>query len=203
MAIGRIKIPYKTGMQHTKYLILFFTLIVFLTHGQNTELITKKQISTRFEIGISRGIQLSKNFPILKSGEQINFAASKLYGSHFELGIGCKYQNLKNEQFTPIYLLLIGKKNPNKGLYIESNIGYSYGRNENYQHAINARFKGGRYFLTGIGYRFKVNNRYSFLASCNYNIQQCQVQHYNEENLIYIEDLMFDLIVFKLGVLLK
>ena len=190
-------------MNYSKYFILSFSLIFSSVQGQDLPLTKKKPLNTRIEFGINRGVQLSKNFPILKSGKQINLSVSKLYGPHFEVGIGVEYQNLENEQFTPIYLLLIGKRNAEKGLYIESNIGYSYGKNNNYEHAVNASFKGGNYFLTGIGYRFKINEKYSFLASFNYTMQASQVKHYQGEVVNYIEDLTFDLIVFKIGLLLK
>ena len=193
----------ESTMYNAIYFILLFSLTFSSLHAQNSSLKNKKHLNTRIEIGIDRGIQLSKNFPILKSGEQINLSVSKLYGHHFEIGIGVQYQNLKNEVFTPIYLSLIGKRKPKKGVYIESQLGYSYGKNDKYEHALNASFRGGNYFLTGIGYRFYINEKHSFLASFNYSIQQSQVQHYENEIINYTEDLMFDLVVFKLGILLK
>ena len=63
--------------------------------------------------------------------------------------------------------------------------------------------EGGKYFSTGIGYGFNINNQYTFLASCNYIMQQSQVKHYEGETVNYIEDLIFDLIAFKVGLLLK
>ena len=183
--------------------VLLFSLFFSFAQGQNLLLENKRKLNTRIEIGIDRGIQLSKNFPILKSGEQINLSLSKLYGSHFETGIGVAYQNLEDEQFMPIYLLLVGKRKVGSGPYIESSIGYSYGKNSNYEHAVTSSFEGGKYFSTGIGYGFNINNQYTFLASCNYIMQQSQVKHYEGEKVNYIEDLTFDLIVFKVGLLLK
>ena len=190
-------------MNYSKYFILFFSLIFSFAQGQNLPLTKKKKLNTRIEFGVDRGIQLSKNFPILKSGEQFNLSVSKLYGSHFEAGIGVGYQNLEDEQFMPIYLLLVGKRKVGSGPYIESSIGYSYGKNRNYEHAVTSSFEGGKYFSTGIGYGFNINNQYTFLASCNYIMQQSQVKHYEGETVNYIEDLIFDLIVFKVGLLLK
>ena len=190
-------------MNFTKYFVLLFSLSFSFAQGQNLLLETKKKLNTRIEIGIDRGIQLSKNFPILKSGEQFNLSVSKLYGSHFEAGIGVGYQNLEDEQFTPIYLLLVGKRKVESGPYIESAIGYSYGKNSKYEHAVTSSFEGGKYFSTGIGYKFNISNQYAFLASCNYIIQHSQVKHYEGEIANYIEDLTFDLIVFKVGLLLK
>ena len=97
-------------MKYSNYFILCFSLIFSSIQGQDVALTKKKKLNTRIEFGINRGIQLSKNFPILKSGEQINLSVSKLYGPHFEVGIGFEYQNLETEQFMPIYLLLIGKR---------------------------------------------------------------------------------------------
>ena len=190
-------------MNYTKYFVLLFSLFFSFAQGQNFLLEKKKKLNTRIEIGIDRGIQLSKNFPILKSGEQINLSLSKLYGSHFEAGIGVAYQNLEDEQFIPIYLLLIGKRKVASGPYIESAIGYSYAKNSKYEHAVTSSFEGGEYFSTGIGYEFNINNQYTFLASCNYIMQHSQVTHYQQERVNYIEELTFDLIVFKVGLLLK
>ena len=190
-------------MNCTKYFVLLFSLFFSFAQGQNLLLEKKEKLNTRIEIGIDRGIQLSKNFPILKSGEQINLSLSKLYGSHFETGIGVAYQNLEDEQFMPIYLLLVGKSNAGNGPYIESSVGYSYGGNSKYEHTVTSSFEGGKYFSTGIGYEFNINNQYTFLASCNYIIQHSQVKHQQQGIVNYIEELTFDLIVFKVGLLLK
>jgi len=190
-------------MKNSNYCILFFSLIFSFAQGQNLPLTKKKKLNTRIEIGIDRGVQLSKNFPILKSGEQFNLSVSKLYGSHFEAGVGVGYQNLEEEQFTPIYLLLVGKRKVESGPYIESAIGYSYAKNSKYEHAVTSSFEGGKYFSTGIGYEFNINNRYAFLASCNYIMQHSQVKHYQQGRADYIEKLTFDMIVFKVGLLLK
>ena len=190
-------------MKSSNYFILFFSLTFSFSQAQNLLLEKKKKLNTRIEIGIDRGIQLSKNFPILKSGEQVNLSVSKLYGSHFEAGIGIGYQNLKDEQFTPIYLLVVGKRKVESGPYIESAIGYSYAKNSKYEHAVTSSFEGGKYFSTGIGYRFNISNQYTFLASCNYIMQHSQVTHQQQERADYIEELTFDMIVFKVGLLLK
>ena len=190
-------------MNYPKHFILLFSLFFSFAQGQNLLLEKKKKLNTRIEIGIDRGIQLSKNFPILKSGEQVNLSVSKLYGSHFEAGIGIGYQNLKDEQFTPIYLLVVGKRKVESGPYIESGIGYSYAKNSKYEHAVTSSFEGGKYFSTGIGYRFNISNQYTFLASCNYIMQHSQVTHQQQERADYIEELTFDMIVFKVGLLLK
>ena len=113
-------------MHYSKYFILYFSLLVSFTQAQNLPLTKKKKLNTRIELGFDRGIQLSKNFPILKSGEQFNLSISKLYGAHVETGIGVGYQNLGDEQFMPIYLLLVGKTKTGSGPYIESSVGYSY-----------------------------------------------------------------------------
>ena len=190
-------------MNYSKYFILFFSLIFSFTQGQDLPITKKKKLNTRIEFGVDRGIQLSKNFPILKSGEQFNLSVSKLYGSHFEAGIGVGYQNLENEQFMPIYLFLVGKRKVDGGPYIESAIGYSYAENSKYEHTVTSSFEGGKYFSTGIGYKFNINNKYAFLASFNYIMQHSQVKNYEAEVVNYIEELTFDLIVFKVGLLLK
>ena len=134
-------------------------------------------------------------------GHYIDKETGETKSSLLKIGVG--YQNLEDEQFMPIYLLLIGKRKVGRGPYIESSIGYSYGRNSKYEHAVMSSFEGGKYFSTGIGYGFNINNQYTFLASCNYIMQQSQVKHYEGETVNYIEDLIFDLIVFKVGLLLK
>ena len=50
---------------------------------------------------------------------------------------------------------------------------------------------------------FNINNQYTFLASCNYIMQHSQVTHQQQERVDYIEELTFDMIVFKVGLLLK
>lgn len=190
-------------MSYSKYCTLLFSLFFSFSQGQNVHITKKKKLNTRIELGIDRGIQLSKNFPILKSGEQINLSVSKSYSPYFEIGGGIGFQNLDTEHFTPIYLFLVGKKKSATGPYIESAFGYSYGTNSKYQNAINSSFEGGKYFATGIGYGFRISSQYTFLASCNYIKQQAQVKHFEEGAVSYNEVLIFDMIVFKVGLLLK
>ena len=190
-------------MNYSKYFILLFCLVFLFTKGQEIPTSKSKKLNLRIELGIDRGIQLSKNFPILKSGEMFNLSVSKPYGPHFEAGLGLSYHNLEEEQFIPMYVFLIGKRKSGNSAFVTSSLGISKGISNKYKQSVSNSFDGGKHFSTGLGYCYSINQKISFISSVNYCIQKAEVKHYDDKRNIYTENLVFDLFIFKVGLLLK
>ena len=90
-------------MKHLQLIFfVFFSFFFLYLNAQSKEYIKSVEVS-----GI-RGIQLSKTFPVLKSGFQINAIVGKSMSPFFEIGIGAGYMQLENEYFTPLFIQLKG-----------------------------------------------------------------------------------------------
>ena len=76
-------------MKHLQLIFfVFFSFFFLYLNAQSKEYIKSVEVS-----GI-RGIQLSKTFPVLKSGFQINAIVGKSMSPFFEIGIGAGYMQL-------------------------------------------------------------------------------------------------------------
>lgn len=179
-------------------------LASFLLFG--TPLLAQQQpLIKQVEFGGIRGIQLSKTFPILKSGGQLNFIVSKSVSPFFEAGLGAGYMALENETFTPLFLRFKGSKKPHEnGLFFAADIGFSQGSNSDFSQNANNRFEGGSYFSPSIGYQFLINAHCLFYISSAYTMQKAELSQLNNQQIVYhTEHLSFDLLSFKLGFLLR
>lgn len=178
--------------------LLPFFLIGTQVFGQQIQLVKQVEFS-----GI-RGIQLSKTFPILKSGAQLNFSVSKSISPYVEAGMGSGRMILENETFTPFFLhLKASRKAHENSLFFTADIGHSQANSSDFDNNTNTIFKGGSYFSPSVGYQFVINDRWLFYISSAYTMQKAQLSHLNSQQLIYhTEHLSFDLLSFKLGFLL-
>ena len=89
--------------------LLSCTLFVYSQHSK---------LNSQIELGGLRGIQLSKSFPILKSGGMAQLNVSKPLGDYVSLGLGVAYIQLEDETFTPIFIHCRASRNKNdNGLF--------------------------------------------------------------------------------------
>jgi hypothetical protein len=182
----------------------FIPIISFLLLGQWTHAQSEKLIS-QLEFGGIRGIQISKSFPILKSGYIANVNLSKPFGQHVQFGFGSAYISLEKENFIPIYAYVKAhKKSGKNSYYFESSLGVSKATNYDFKNSIDTKFSGGTYFAPGFGYRYNVNKKWSLSSGINYIMQKAKLDQIDEnQNVFYTEPLNIDLIVFKIGVIFK
>ena len=183
-----------------KILSLIAFLIVFQwSNAQSSKLISQ------LEIGAVRGIQLSKTFPILKSGSIANIKISKELSPFVQIGAGLGYIALENENFTPFYAYFKGiKKKTSNSYFFEMAIGKSKGENKDFNPALNTEYKGGTYFSPGIGYQYTINEKWAISSSINYIMQKADLNQLNYLQEIYhTEKLNIDLVVFKIGLIIR
>lgn len=178
--------------------IISALLILFsfsLANGQTN-------LNTQLEIGGLRGIQLSKTFPILKSGALAEINVTKSIGNYVEVGVGTAYLQLENEEFIPLFLhCRAHKKSQTNSPFFTTSIGYSKARNRDFENAIYNNYVGKVYFSPGIGYYYRINDKWGLTAGLNYIMQKVDLEHLNTEGQSYHnESLTIDLISFKVGV---
>ena len=175
--------------------LLFCTLFVYSQHSK---------LNSQLELGGLRGIQLSKSFPILKSGGMAQLNVSKALSDYVSLGLGVAYIQLEEETFTPLFIHCRASRNKSdNGLFYNTAVGYSQATNRIFDDAINSRYVGKMYFSLGMGYQYRISQKLGLTASFNYILQKVDLEHYNSDNQLYhTESLTIDLMAFKVGLIL-
>ena len=175
--------------------LLFCILFVYSQHSK---------LNSQIELGGLRGIQLSKSFPVLKSGGMAQMNVSKTLGDFVSLGLGLAYIQLEDESFTPLFINCRASRNKNdNGLFYNTAVGYSQATNRTFEDAINSRYVGKMYFSPGMGYQYRISQKLGLTTSFNYILQKVDLQQYNSYNQLYhTESLTIDLMAFKVGLIL-
>ena len=135
-------------MKHffTTLVLLFSTLLVYSQHSK---------LNSQLELGGLRGIQLSKSFPILKSGGMAQLNVSRTLSDYVSLGLGVAYIQLEDETFTPLFIHCRASRNKSdNGLFYNTSVGYSQATNRTFDDAINSKYVGKMYFSPGMGYQY-------------------------------------------------
>ena len=173
---------------------LLFSIFFLSSNAQKSELIKSLEIC-----GI-RGIQISKTFPILKSGFQLNGIVGKKVSPFFEIGLGVGYMQLESESFTPLFMQLKGnKKAKENGFFFSTAIGFSKGVSEDFSANENTEFEGGVYVAPKLGYMYVVNEKLMFYCSSSYTVQKAELHNLHERVVIHTEPLTIDLFSISIG----
>lgn len=182
-------------MKHLRLACSILFSVFFLSiNAQNSEFVKSLEIS-----GL-RGIQLSKTFPILKSGFQLNGIVGKSISPFFEIGLGAGYMQLESESFTPVFIQLKGrKKGKENGLFFSGAIGSSKGVSEDFSSHENTAFEGGIYVSPKLGYQYVVNDKLMFYCSSSYTVQKAALHNLQEGDVIHTEPLTLDLFSISIG----
>lgn len=175
--------------------LLFCTLFVYSQHSK---------LNSQIELGGLRGIQISKSFPILKSGSVAQLNVNRVLSDYVSLGLGAAYIQLEDESFTPLFIHCRASRNKNdNGLFYNTAVGYSQATNQTFEEGINSKYVGKMYFSPGMGYRYHISQKLGLTASINYILQKVDLEHYTSDNQLYhTESLTIDLIAFKVGLML-
>ena len=183
-----------------KHYLSILVLLFSITFAQSQN----NKLNTHLELGGIRGIQLSKSFPILKSGSMAQINITKPLGDYVQVGLGTAYIQLEDESFTPLFVhCKANRKKDGNGLFYITSIGYSPAQNSTFDNVIYSQYKGKIYFSPGMGYQYRINQRWGLTAGVNYILQKVDLEHYNSDNVLYhTESLTLDLIVFKVGIFL-
>lgn len=185
-----------------KIRVLMISLFCLIVHSGWSQ---TKHLITQIEAGGIRGIQISKTFPVLKTGTMAQISLSKPFGQFVQAGIGIGYIQLEREDFKPLFFYIKGnKKHHENSMFFESSLGISKGTNYDFINSNNTEFNGGIYFSPGIGYQYIINSKIALTSNINYVLQKATLNQLNSfQEIFYSESLSLDLIIFKIGLTLK
>lgn len=183
-----------------KHYLSILALLFSITFAKSQN----SKLNTHLELGGLRGIQLSKSFPILKSGGMAQLNITKSLGDYVQVGLGTAYIKLEDESFIPLFVhCKASRKKDGNGLCYNTSIGFSQAQNNTFDNVIYSQYKGKMYFSPGMGYQYRINQKWELTAGVNYILQKVDLEHYNSDNVLYhTESLTLDLIVFKVGIAL-
>ncbi len=153
--------------------------------------------------GYSFGIQQSNEQVITQSGLVGSYTAQLRVSNRIYYGLGFGYEQFEYETFLPIYLDFKGKlRKKDNSPYLSTQLGYAIGSNDSYLQFVDYTYRGGLFFSSGVGYKFSVKDRFSCLMSVAYKHQFAHVRYETFDGETYREELNFDLVMFRFGIIL-
>ena len=83
-------------------------------------------------------------------------------------------------------------------------IGRSKAESNIFNSSLNTQYEGGVYFSPGLGYQYSINEKWAISSSVNYVMQKAELSQLNDLQEIYhTEKLNIDLVVFKIGLIIR
>ena len=188
------------------FLISFFGFLprsLWAQEESSDEPKSNSKLHHTLEAGLTLGGQLTNENFVYKSGVLFQYTADIQASSRVYYGVGAGLEKFNEETFIPIFASFKGmlKKKDNTP-FLTAQLGYAIASNQKYSHYANYRFDGGVLFSPGLGYKFAVGDVFSLLCSINYKHQFAKVRYENYDRNIYKESLNYDLISFRIGLLL-
>jgi len=155
------------------------------------------------EAGLTIGGQVSNDNFIYKSGWLLQYTADIQVSTRVSYGLGAGIEKLTDETFIPLFASFKGLlKKKDSTPYLTAQMGYAFASNENYYSYANYKYRGGVLFSPGFGYKLSVKDKYFVLMSVNYKHQFGRVQYKTFDNKTYQDELNYDFISFRVGLLL-
>jgi hypothetical protein len=155
------------------------------------------------ELGYSLGGQISNDNFIYKAGLHGQYTADFQVSSRVYYGAGIGYEKLDQETFIPLFASFKGLlKKKDSTPYLTAQLGYALGSNKNLYSYQGYSYRGGILFSPGFGYKLSVKDKYSILLSVNYKHQFAKIKYKSLDNHTYEDNLNFDLLTFRIGVML-
>lgn len=197
-----------------KYRILYhftgFLLFLALSVPVLAQKEAKKQEKSKnsfyhtLELGGIFGGQLRNEVLVLATGVSAQYTANFQISKRVFYGFGAGYDQLETARFLPLFAdfkgIIKSKKNAN---FLSMKMGYALGWDQNTQNYINYKFRGGLFFNPSLGRRFEVNEKMIFLMSIGFKHQFARLQYDTFENTTYDENINYELVYFKVGVMLR
>jgi hypothetical protein len=155
------------------------------------------------ELGYSLGGQISNDNFIYKAGLLGQYTADFQVSSRVYYGAGMGYEKLDHEIFIPIFASFKGLlKKKDSTPFLTAQLGYALGSNKNLYSYQGYSYRGGILFSPGWGYKLSVKDKYAILFSVNYKHQFAKIRYKTLDNHRYEDNLNFDMLSFRIGVML-
>jgi hypothetical protein len=159
-------------------------------------------LSHSLEAGFSIGGQLSNDNFVYETVKLVQYTAYVQASTRVYYGIGMGYEKFDKETFIPLFASFKGLlKKKDSTPYLTAQLGYAFGSNSNLYNYEGYSYRGGILFSPGFGYKLSVKDKYSILFSVNYKHQFAKLRYKTLDNHIYREEINFDLLSFRVGVL--
>ncbi len=186
-------------------LFFFFSALIFSIEvaAQNDEKVEILRCS-RFELGYIFGGQVYNDNFMYNPGFAISHTYNLKINKRVGYGLGFGVLLFEDEKFIPLYADFIGNfKKSKSSPYVNIQLGYSIGWNENYEQLENYRFNGGMMFASGLGKKFAISDRFSMLTSVNYKHQFAQLKYESFEGTTTKERLNYDFFIISVGIIFE
>jgi hypothetical protein len=155
------------------------------------------------EVGYTIGGQVSNDNFIYKAGLLGQYTADFQVSTRVFYGAGIGYEKLGQETFIPIFASFKGLlKKKDSTPFLTAQMGYALGSNKNMYSYEGYSYRGGILFSPGFGYKLNVRDKYSILVSVNYKHQFARIRYKTLDDHTYADNLNYDLLSFRIGVLL-
>jgi hypothetical protein len=201
---------YNTLKPHCfiKSLMIFLLLFISFTDvsAQDDEKDDKAGKSVNlhhtFELGYSLGGQVSNDNFIYKAGMMGQYTADFQASSRVYYGAGIGYEKLDQQTFIPLFASFKGLlKKKDSTPFLSAQLGYALGFDKNMYSYQGYSYRGGILFSPGWGYKLSVKDKYAILFSVNYKHQFAKIRYKALDNHRYEDNLNFDLLSFRIGVM--
>ncbi|HEX8529285.1 MAG TPA: hypothetical protein VF646_04660 [Cytophagales bacterium] len=155
------------------------------------------------EGGLAIGGQISNEVFVLKSGISLAYAAEVEFSSRVYYGLGLGMDKFREETFFPVFGSFRGMlRKKDNSPFLAAQFGYAFGSHRNYAAFEGYDFRGGVVFSPGLGYRFAVGDKFSGLMGVYYKHQFAQAEYRTYDGFRYRSPLNYDLVCFRVGILL-
>lgn len=165
----------------------------------------KNEIELAYHLaaGFSFGGQIIGETFLFESGISFELITNYRASSRIYYGLGLGYERYDSETFMPLFLSFTGMtKKKDEGPYLSFQTGYSFAWDKDFNSYENYNYRGGLLFSTGIGRMFEIKDKYKILINISLKHQFVRIDYKSFDSSDYTENINYDMISFKIGLLL-
>lgn len=191
-------------MKTLKPILLTIAIFPFLLNSAEAIDLSKESFKLLPQLSGSYivGAQIFNDNIIYSPGYALHFSTGYVLNRHINIGGGIGYLSFIDENFVPVFTEFTGFKSKKKNSpFTKLQLGYSFAGNKLTFDLNNYDMKGGIYFNWGGGYKWKISEAFSILASINYTQQFAMLSYIVSGSYHHTESVDFAMLRFSIGIL--